>query len=400
MKISVVEPIKAGTSKLSAEVPSKVFFVGLNELRAIAALGVLVHHIELYKFTDNHNSLYNTKLVYLVEHLGKNSVFLFFVLSGFLITYLLLKEIEKTKTVDIKSFYIRRILKIWPLYYLIVFISFCIIPLVSQLSIFNSESYYSELIAEISYGWNLVLFLLFLSNFALKFFTPVVGAAQSWSVSVEEQFYSFWPWLLKYFHKRIFYILILIIVTKPLALVCLRYLNYNFINSEALGTLITVFDLIKIELMAVGGLGAWFLYKYPDKSKQIFCSKKTLFLALILSLTLMNVESSSILLGFSFLGLILCIVYSKMYVPVLDSIGKISYGVYMYHPIAMYVVFALVHSFYGNEEDKNNIFIYNGLVYVSTVALTIVMSWLSYTYFENRFLKYKDRYQNIKSGKL
>ena len=61
---------------------SKLFFHGLNELRAIAALAVVFHHIELYKQLMNLNSLFDVSMVkWFIENLGKNGVYLFFVLS-------------------------------------------------------------------------------------------------------------------------------------------------------------------------------------------------------------------------------------------------------------------------------------------------------------------------------
>jgi peptidoglycan/LPS O-acetylase OafA/YrhL len=96
---------------------NKIYFKGLNEIRAIAALAVLFHHVELYKYRGNIFSLYNTPLNPFIKSLGKNGVYLFFVLSGFLITYLLLTEKSVFNKIDIKKFYIRRMLRIWPLYY-------------------------------------------------------------------------------------------------------------------------------------------------------------------------------------------------------------------------------------------------------------------------------------------
>ncbi|WAC01923.1 acyltransferase family protein [Lacinutrix neustonica] len=97
---------------------------GFNELRFIAAFGVVVHHLELYKKRGKMLSLYDSFLKDFIDGLGLNMVYLFFVLSGFLITLLLLKEKNNTNKIDIKKFYIRRVLRIWPLYYLITIISF------------------------------------------------------------------------------------------------------------------------------------------------------------------------------------------------------------------------------------------------------------------------------------
>ena len=101
----------------------KIFFKGLNELRAIAALAVLFHHVELFKNKEGFSSLLNFKYSsYLISHIGRNGVNLFFVLSGFLITFLLLQEKENNSTIMLKKFFLRRIFRIWPLYYFILII--------------------------------------------------------------------------------------------------------------------------------------------------------------------------------------------------------------------------------------------------------------------------------------
>ena len=94
---------------------------GLDTLRAIAALVVVIGHIELIKKNNN-----ITSFDYAPS--GHIAVVLFFVLSGFLITFLLSKELDSTSTISFKKFYMRRILRIWPLYYLILLISILIIP--------------------------------------------------------------------------------------------------------------------------------------------------------------------------------------------------------------------------------------------------------------------------------
>lgn len=101
-----------------------VYLSGLNGLRTIAALSVVVSHIALsinkfnvriYLFGINGKGLPNA------WYLGSNGVTMFFVLSGFLITYLLLLESNKA-AINIKNFYMRRVLRIWPIYYLYFFV--------------------------------------------------------------------------------------------------------------------------------------------------------------------------------------------------------------------------------------------------------------------------------------
>jgi len=97
-----------------------VYFIGLDTLRAIGALSVVFGHIELTKKSLGLSNI--THLSFYKHTSGHLGVMLFFVLSGFLITYLLLKESENYKTVFVKQFYIRRALRIWPIYYLMVLI--------------------------------------------------------------------------------------------------------------------------------------------------------------------------------------------------------------------------------------------------------------------------------------
>src|SRR5690606_7246013 len=115
-------------------------------------------------------------------------VILFFVLSGFLITYLLLAENHQFGTINIRHFYVRRILRIWPLYYLIVIVSLFILP--------QSDFFYvpgdSEAVQ--THFWpKAILFLAFLPNIPYALYDHVPFANQSWSIGVEEQYYLIWP---------------------------------------------------------------------------------------------------------------------------------------------------------------------------------------------------------------
>ena len=194
---------------------NRVYFKGLAEIRALAALFVIFHHLELYKHRNAISSLYDTPVNYFISHLGKNGVYIFFILSGFLITYLLLTEKKLNKKIDIKKFYFRRVLRIWPLYYLIVIISFTIIPFLAlNFETFQSETHYYNRILHLKESpyITLLLFLLFLPNLALSLRPAVVGAAQSWSVGVEEQFYLIWPHFINRIKKKKILVTLFVII--------------------------------------------------------------------------------------------------------------------------------------------------------------------------------------------
>lgn len=90
-----------------------MYFKNLNSVRFIAATFVVIHHIEQLKGLAGYP--YRSWYV-----LGRTGVILFFALSGFLITSLLLAEQRETGCIHLRKFYVRRALRIWPLYYLIV----------------------------------------------------------------------------------------------------------------------------------------------------------------------------------------------------------------------------------------------------------------------------------------
>ena len=103
-----------------------LYFPGLHGLRCIAALMVIVTHIELFKARYGLPNIYHFN-----KDFGVYGVDFFFVLSGFLITYLLFKEDDKFGFINLKFFYLRRIFRIWPLYYLLIIIVFLLVPLIN-----------------------------------------------------------------------------------------------------------------------------------------------------------------------------------------------------------------------------------------------------------------------------
>src|SRR5437867_1336539 len=110
----------ANTKSGAAKTKPKVYFPGLHGLRFFAAMMVVFSHVELMMDYHSYPNLYANNLA--VYESGRMGVTLFFVLSGFLISYLLLTEKKVSGTVAVKKFYTRRILRIWPLYYLLVIV--------------------------------------------------------------------------------------------------------------------------------------------------------------------------------------------------------------------------------------------------------------------------------------
>jgi peptidoglycan/LPS O-acetylase OafA/YrhL len=376
----------------------RIYFNGLNEIRGVAAIAVVVHHIETYKQSENVVSLYDGKASSFIQHLGKNGVYLFFVLSGFLITYLLLAEKERTGNVQTLKFYIRRMLRIWPLYYLIVLISFFIFPFLVNHFDLAKGSYFSALVDNLSndFEWKLLLFLLFLPNVALRIFPPVAGVSQAWSVGVEEQFYLLWPQLLKRSVK---------VIPVLIAVVCLKFFVMGFLmllnvklKDVNLKIAIAFLSSFNIELMALGGIGAYLLFH----KRLSWLYDRTNAIASILVLCLISLalffSVNYFLLSTLFLLMILLNVSDNHAVfrdKFFSFLGDISYGIYMYHPLVLFFVFTFGSSWFSNLTPL----LYNFVLYALVIVITIVISYLSFRYFEEYFLKMKGRFEIIASGK-
>jgi peptidoglycan/LPS O-acetylase OafA/YrhL len=375
----------------------KIHFVGLNELRAIAALAVLFYHIELYKKRDHIYSLYDTFIGKFVESMGHNGVNLFFVLSGFLITYLLIEEKEKNSKIDIKKFYVRRILRIWPLYYFIMFLSFVILPFaVDNFDILKGVGYYNNRIQAIGENiWlKLLLFLFFIPNVALALRISVAGASQSWSVGTEEQYYLFWPIVIDKIKKSNWLKFFLFFIFAKISLDIFLFL----MKSKGLYVIYLFSRVFGIEMMAVGAIGAYYTYYYFEQTKKIANNNIYAIISYILIIVCLYIETHHMLIAPLFLFVILATVNNATFTiknKVLDDLGKISYGIYMYHPIIVFFSFSIVNKYVTNQ----NLWLYNICLYSLIIGVTVLVSKLSYKYFESYFLKLKSKgYTVIESG--
>ncbi len=373
-----------------------IYFSGLNGLRFFAAFAVIITHIEMIKGQMDCPSLYMDNAF--IRELGSLGVIFFFVLSGFLITYLLLKEKEKTGTINVKKFYIRRILRIWPLYFLIVLLGFFVLPHLQ----FMDLPYFSKFKSHQSV-LNLVLFLIMLPNLAFAIYKPVPHIGQTWSIGVEEQFYILWPWVVKKSKnilRTLFVIILILIVLKVLVLFLLRADPQN----QNLLIVKNFIAMMKIESMAIGGIGAWMVFKkkYFEKvlSNYFLFAAIALVFVFIYCMPAKLQDAAFLLYSVLFLIIILnvslnpksCIkIENKAFV----FLGNISYGLYMYHLIivAAFIGFLKYTGFNIDNSISSQMLIYTGVT-----GLTILVSWLSYNYFEGWFLKIKHRFTVVKSG--
>lgn len=369
-------------------------FKGLNTLRFIAASLVVLHHSATI---GRKYELFNIENFSLFRN-GANAVSFFFVLSGFLITYLLLKEKNQTKTISIKSFYLRRVKRIWPLYFLLIFIGTIFLPFF--FSIFNIDY---QMPYTLSQTWYYFLFffpILVLFNYGNHFLEPL------WSIGVEEVFYLIWAPLFKFIKKSLTPILFIIAIKLSLSI---------YIQIQGIDTSTNLFAFLihnySFETMAIGALGAYLLFTTPPhkslETSILFAKpiKYILYLIVIIYLCF-NINIDNCIWNFVFKTPVLSpLIISLLYLYIIISytlsfkekkenkalflLGEISYGIYMYH---MGVMFFVVLIF-----SKLKAFIPNSLLIITFLIavflLTIVISSLSKRYFENFFLRKKEKNQ-------
>lgn len=361
-----------------------VYLPGLNGLRAIAALAVVVSHITLglENFGLN-NKIFGTDLEGNASglKLAGYGVTIFFTLSGFLITFLLLNEKAETK-LNIKNFYIRRILRIWPLYYLYFAICLATILLFSIPFISSSIPFYIFLSANIP----------FIFGNTLPFL------AHYWSLGVEEQFYLFFPQIARLSNKRLFK------VSEALIFIFLflKFIFWILDRKYGIHLPLLFLDVTRFHTMLIGVIGAILYYQKNHHFLAISTHKITQIISwtVILLIAINKFHIASIIDGelvsvitvFLILGQItktnnLINLENRF----CDFIGKISFGIYVIHPILIFYFYKIIGRF-ENKAVFNYLF-----VYILITLTTILFAYLSYEFYEKKFLKLKSKYATIKS---
>ncbi|GJM59916.1 acyltransferase [Persicobacter diffluens] len=376
----------------------KIYFKGLNGVRFFAACAVIFHHIEHHKYwLGLPNSWGNTT----VDALGHKAVSLFFVLSGFLITYLLMAEVQKTGKIAFFKFYVRRALRIWPLYFLITFIAFFLLPIMVNLDDFGINLYKD-------FWGKLSLYLVILPNIARQAFEPVLGANQAWSIGVEEQFYLAWPILIWLFRKRLPQFLLGFIAFK-MGIDLVLYLAKDAVLPSSgwyvpLNFGYRIMHTFQIEQMTVGGIGAWILFERKAQFLQWTYHPVTHYGSMVLLVAMLFVPmhffGASVVEAIVFILFIMNVstnpnASNSLEGPAFTFLGNLSYGVYMYHNICIILLIKLL--IYFEVPEMSNTF-FNISLYGGSVIFTTFITALSYEFFESKVLKYKSKFMVVKSG--
>lgn len=362
----------------------KVYLPGLNGIRAIAALAVVFSHTVLsFPAFGLHTTVFGVDSSGHLQGipLAGHGVTMFFTLSGFLITYLLLLE-KETGSINIRDFYIRRILRIWPLYYLYLFIGIIV------LVIFNYQ-----------FPWRSMPFYVFLAaNIPFTLHTSIPIINHFWSIGVEEQFYLFFPHLAKLQNRKFLSMLIVllgIMLIAKLSFYILSRKGYSSLPLEAL-------NVTSFHIMFIGAIGGVLFYlKNPLFIKITTHIATQIICWIIVFLIAINKFTLPALIHPELVSLsTLCIIIGQisggkkvinLENGILNFLGKISYGIYIIHVL----VLVLLSKMWPQLND--NVWTY---IWLSCLVLflTVTLSYLSYEYYEKPFLRLKSRFGVIKSG--
>jgi peptidoglycan/LPS O-acetylase OafA/YrhL len=370
----------------------------LDVLRFFAFLSVYLYHILPSVELANHAG-WSRSAAWLAANFkvaGSFGVCLFFVLSSFLITELLLRERRNTGTVHVQAFYARRILRIWPLYFSFLF--------------------FGALLGHFVSGWHvetprLLAFLALLGNWYVSVFSQTSNPiAPLWSISIEEQFYLTWPWLAKTGGRNT--ILTLSILLLPISWLTTYLLAHS---SHSASHAIWYSSLVQFEFFGLGALTALLLQgrvpHWKISSRLIIVTGAGILW--MVAGGFFDVRDSpppfgpsSYVIGYQLIGLG-CILFLLAFLDLprrwtprpLIYLGKISYGLYVFHYLCRDLAVRILSHWTRSGAWNGRLYVVlHGLaVLVIALLLTIILAASSYRFLEQPFLRLKKRFTFIDS---
>jgi peptidoglycan/LPS O-acetylase OafA/YrhL len=348
---------------------------GFDGLRAISIMMVLLSHLGFYDNFFQQRPEYD-RFLYLFS--GTAGVNIFFCLSGFLITWLLINEKRTQGSISFKRFYIKRFFRLSPplvLFFLTLLV----------LGFFH--------IIHIS-KWGILLSAVYLYNYAPNdMYDTVLGS--TWSLALEEQYYLFWPFLLSFFTRNIKLIRMCLVVILVCVIAKLFLDNLSFMVGNEQFVLGDNFKVNRFFIPAVGPViigSAFAIFSFHQPLVAIFkklgnwnllISVVLYFSPIYLPASLLNFVDFTQAAGVSILLLYLFVYNNKnsigklLDIAPLSYIGKISYGIYVYQ------------SFFITTAGKGELVSIQS--FPQNIILTLVVSILSYHFWEKWAMKYRDR---------
>jgi peptidoglycan/LPS O-acetylase OafA/YrhL len=362
---------------MSTTLPNRAYYPALDGLRGIGCLLVVTYH----NFPFIHEYLF----------FGWLAMDIFFVLSGFLITDILLNTFGEKNY--LKNFYVRRLLRVFPLYYTSLVVFLLILPHINGLPV--RLDYFVD---------NQVYFWTFTQNWLMIFFPGQNQYALNhlWSMAVEEQFYLLWPLVVATVRKP--KILFGMLAVLLLGVIVLRFwLWVNKIEGLAYYNLYT---FTRIDGICVGCMVALlqkinrnFLQRYM--ALIVFGFAAFNFIFYLVNLQYNDSFPYLALVGFSTFSMIFGLlvydivnVQTKIWdrifnIEVLKFLGRISYGTYIFH----WPLYLILHPFLMKWAKQFMLPV--SAQFFTSISATILaysLGYLSYRYFELRFLKLKKHF--------
>ena len=370
--------------------PHQGFIPALDGLRGIAIILVLIHHATLYRPDQGIDGW-----IAILPLSGWWGVDLFFVLSGFLITGILLDTRDSRNYYT--SFYARRALRIFPVYYLCLFVGLVLLPLSAELSRVIVGPY--DLPPKLPY-W------LYLTNFSIADRGMVHGWLDvAWSLAIEEQFYIVWA------------LVVFLCPPRYLGILCTALLIFGpLARTSALGKGMEPEDVYVITLFRLDGLSIGALLAWAQRYAKLPASPKAIGLsagACVLGMLAIVIDAGDAWwwglrmqqIGFSLIALTgATMLIGAVMLPAsswwpralsagwLRAFGKYSYCLYLIH----LPILRVVREYVFEPRDYNYLFpspwVTQLIFYVLATAPAFLLARLSWTFFEGPILRLKEKF--------
>lgn len=346
----------------------KEIYPSLNGLRALSIMFVVFSHLK--------EELRRVPIVSdLFQHIGFISdgqfgVNIFFVISGFLITALLLQEENHYRRISLKKFYMRRTLRIFPAYYSLLLV-YALLSCVDIIEI-TPMSWLTAITYTKYYNWG------------LDWFT-----AHAWSLSIEENFYLVWPIVFLSRSKLRSYFLVSIIVICPIFRV------YSVLHSTWMGEL-TIFQ--RLDSIALGCLVALYyqsLLKLIIKHQLQLIILSVIWILIYPLLTPINIKYSLHIGWFTvpFAGSIGTITNMSIVVFLIYSLNfKSNYFYLLLNSKPLNFIGMLSYSIYLWQQIFTSSLFFGRDIFPFNLVLLLIFSLISYYFIEKPFLKLKNEF--------
>ena len=384
--VQELQTVVAPGARATAKTTSRFYRPELDVLRCLAFFMVFSSHVLPFP----HDAV-GFHWIYAIQEGVSGGVPLFFILTSFLITELLLREQETTGTVHVGAFYMRRILRIWPLYFLALLLAILLPHFVHE---FDYVGKYIAPFLLLTGNWVIILH----GWFHNPMLTPL------WSTPVQEQFYLLWPLIVVRWGKR--GILWSLAFVLPLAW-GMDYLLPAFVRG-ARSPDIWCNSVSQFQFFALGSGLALLMHRRPLRLS--FGMRALLFAAAVGAFFISGtpchfindfMPSTPMLTLAGYLAIdvgcvLICLAFLGATMPKwsrpLVYLGKISFGLYIFHYTILAIVAAVVkHKLHLGGVPQI------AVTYLLTWVIAVGVAALSYRYYEMPFLKLKSRFTFIRS---